>query len=176
MRRSILAIITMLSLFTLAAAAASQLSVNGATNPRAGTAASTSCDIGAVDLATNNDGADATSFTLTTANDTSGTAECANFDIYLKVAVSGADAPATGSFFLEAIPAQGDYTGGYTFEFSAGAAAGHAVFSDYPTTAAVTAAPAITDLTIGTTSVVVAASAPSGASSADPALRTGWGA
>lgn len=176
MRRSVLAIIAMLSLFTLAAAAASQLSVNGASNPRAGTASSTTCDIGAVDLATNNDGTDVTSFTLTTANDTSGNAECANFDIYLKVAVSGSDAPATGSYFLEAVPAQADYTGGYTFEFSAGAPAGHAIFGDYPTSTAVTVAPAITDLTVGTTSVVVAASAPSGASSADPALRTGWGA
>ena len=176
MRRSVLAVIAMLSLFTLAAAAASQLSVNGASNPRAGTAASTTCDVGSIDLATNNDGTDVTSFTLTTSNDTSGVAECANFDIYLKVAATGADAPASGSFFLEAVPAQADYTGGYTFEISGSAPVGHAVFADYPTATQVTTAPAITDLTVGTTSVVVAASAPSGASDANPAARSGWGA
>jgi hypothetical protein len=162
MRKAFVVVIAVVSLFALAAVAASQLTVVGVSNPLAGSASAASCNPGTVTVAAQNDGTDVTGFTLTTASNTT---SCTGYTFYVKVAATGADAPANGYYFMS-ITAAGNYTSGTAFTF-----AGSDVYDDYPSTTNATA-PAIEDVTIGTSRVLLSQSAPSG-STAGP---SGWGA
>jgi hypothetical protein len=162
MRRSFVIVIAVVSLFALAAVAASQLTVVGVSNPLAGNGAAATCNSGTVTVAEQNDGTDVTGFTVTAANNTT---SCTGYSYYVKVAATGADAPANGYYFMS-ITAAANYTSGTTFTF-----AGNAIYDDYPSTNNATA-PAIENVTIGTTRVLVSHSAPSGNTSGP----SGWGA
>lgn len=162
MRKAFVVVVAVVSLFALAAVAASQLTVVGISNPLAGSGAAATCNTGNVTVSEQNDGTDITGFTLTTAVDTS---SCSGYSFYVKVAATGTDAPANGYYFMS-ITAAADYTSGTTFTFS-----GNAVYTDYPSTTNATA-PAIGNITIGSSRVLASTSAPSGSTTGP----SGWGA
>lgn len=172
MKKSIAAVLAGSSVFALAAAAASQLTVNGVSDPKAGTDAAVTCTVGDVTVTPVHDGTKLNALKVTTSADGSLDAGCAGFTVYTKVAVSGASAPASGYLFLDNLTANADYTGGTTLDLGTGA--GGKVFSAFAsgTPATKVAAPNLTDITLGTVSVVVAATAPTG----DTTAPVGWGA
>ena len=172
MKKSIAAVLAGSSVFALAAAAASQLTVNGVSDPKAGSDAAVTCDVGTVTVTPVHDGTKLNSLTLTTSNDGSADAGCANYKIYAKVAVTGTGSPAAHFYFLDNLTADADYTGGTTLDFGTGA--GGKVFTTFAAgePGDKVAAPNLADITLGTVSVVVAASAPTG----DTTTPAGWGA
>jgi len=171
MEKSIAVILAGSSVFTLAAAAASTLTVNGVSDPKAGTDAAVTCTVGDVTVTPVHDGTKLNALTVTTSADGSADAGCAGFTIYTKVRVTGTSAPASGFLFLDNLTANVDRTGGTTLDLGTGG--GGKVFSAFAsgTPATKVAAPNLTDITLGTVSVVVAASAPTG----DSTTPVGWG-
>jgi hypothetical protein len=172
MKKSIAAVLAGSSVFALAAAAASQLTVNGVSDPKAGSAVAVTCDVGDVSVTPVHDGTKLNALKLTTTKDGSADAGCAGYTIYAKVAVTGTGSPGSHYYFLDSLTANADYTGGTTADFGTGA--GGKVFTTFAAGAPGTkvAAPNLADVTLGTVSVVVAASAPTG----DTTTPVGWGA
>lgn len=172
MKKSIAAVLAGSSVFALAAAAASQLTVNGVSDPKAGTHTAVTCDVGTVTVTPVHDGTKLNSLTLTTSTDGSQDAGCTSYKIYAKIAVTGTDAPTSGFLFLDSLSAHTDYTAGTALDFGTGA--GGKVFSTFAAGAPGTkiVAPDLANITLGTVSVVVAATAPTG----DTTTPAGWGA
>ncbi|MEI7990923.1 MAG: hypothetical protein WCH93_00670 [Actinomycetota bacterium] len=171
MKKSIAVVLAGSSVFAFAAAAASTLTVTGVKDPKAGSQAAVTCDVGTVTVTPVHDGTKLNALTVTTG--TVGSAGCAGFTIYTKVAVTGTSAPTSGFLFINNLTANVDRTAGTTLALDATTGLVFATFAS-GTPATKVAAPNLTDITLGTVSVVVAATAPTGDSEAGPA--TGWGA
>ncbi len=171
MKKSIAVILAGSSVFTLAAAAASTLTVTGVKDVKAGSQAAVTCTVGDVTVTPVHNGTTLNSLTVTTSADGSADAGCAGFTIYTKVAVTGTSAPASGFLFLDNLTANVDRTAGTTLDLGTTTGEVFATFaSGLPATKV--AAPNLTAITLGTVSVVVAATAPTG----DSTTPVGWGA
>lgn len=107
MRRSILAVMAAGSVFAFTAASASSVTVSGSPfNPKVGSVAATTCDLGSLTVATQNDGTNYTGFTVTAATDASSDAACTDVYLYVKIPVTGTNA---GNMYAR-ITAKADYT------------------------------------------------------------------
>ena len=171
MKKSIAVILAGSSVFTLAAAAASTLTVTGVKDVKAGSQAAVTCTVGDVTVTPVHNGTTLNSLTVTTSANGLADAGCAGFTIYTKVAVTGTSAPASGFLFLDNLTANVDRTAGTTLALDATTGEVFATFAS-GTPATTVAAPNLTAITLGTVSVVVAATAPTG----DSTTPVGWGA
>ncbi len=171
MKKSIAVILAGSSVFTLAAAAASTLTVTGVKDVKAGSQAAVTCTVGDVTVTPVHNGTTLNSLTVTTSANGLADAGCAGFTIYTKVAVTGASAPISGFLFLANLTANVDRTAGTTLALDATTGEVFATFAS-GTPATKVAAPNLTAITLGTVSVVVAATAPTG----DSTTPVGWGA